>query len=99
MTQYGTGVQVTEDWSLSTDGDATFAPRIVADDYDDDSLIRPQLSVISKLQETNRFAAGVVTADGEVLTATWDVAGLTEALQPVLAVARNAIPAPWDQPI
>ena len=99
MTQYGTGPMVIEDWSLSTNGEATFAPRIVVVDYDDDSLIRPQLRVISKLQETDRFAAGVVTADGEVLTATWDVAGLTEALQPVLAVARNALPAPWDRPI
>ena len=107
MTQYGTGAQVTENWGLSTNGGATFAsaPRLYDDGYDDGSLILPQdkdkdhVRVISKLQETDRFTAGVVTANGEVLTATWDVAGLTEALQPVLAVARNAIPAPWDQPI
>ena len=55
--------------------------------------------MISKLLETDRLAAGVVTTNGEVLTTTWNVAGLTEALKPALAVARNAIPAPWDQPI
>lgn len=98
MTQYGSDPIVIEDWRLSTDGEATFAPR---DQKREHRILTTGLPprLISKLQETDRFAAGVATVDGEVLTATWDVAGLTEALQPVLTVARNAIPAPWDQPI
>ena len=104
MTQYGTGPMVIEDWSLSTNGESTFAsqergrgPRRFSRGRLSRRSPEDQMRVINKLQETNRFAAGVVTVDGDVLTATWDVAGLTEALQ-LLAVARNAIPAPWDQP-
>ena len=94
MTQYGTGPQVTEDWGLSTDGKATFVPdnpvrtrkRRLYDALSNRG--RGARDMISKLQETGRFAAGVVTADGEVLTATWDVAGLRAALEPAEQAAR-----------
>ena len=41
---------------------------------------------ISKLQEVDRLEARVVTKHGVTLTATWDVRGLREALDPIVAV-------------
>ena len=76
-TRYGTGRAVTEDWGLRRNEYETYAL---------DNRVRGPGGVISKLQETDRFEASVVTVEGKALTATWEVAGLREALRPVVAV-------------
>ena len=80
-TRFGTGEAVTEDWDLETG-----EKHIKENTYAPDSRVLGREGLVSKLQETDRFVARVVTAVGETLTATWDVVGLTGALKPVLAV-------------
>ena len=62
-------------WTISTDGTATFvntAGRRLAD-----------VAFLTKLRQDNRFAAQVVRYNDSTITATWDVTGLTAALQPL----------------
>ena len=70
---------MTADWSLL---------RSSATIVRGDRVSRPE-GVLSKLQQTDHFEARLTTAKGEALMATWQVAGLAEALQPVLAACRE----------
>ena len=63
-------------WGLSTSKQATFVNtegRRLAD-----------VAFLTKLQQSDRFAARVVRYNDSTVTATWDVIGLTVALQPLL---------------
>ena len=77
MTRHGTELAVKANWELVSDGGATHISSAVWGDT---------RGVIRKLQEVDRFEAFVVTAARETLTADWDVRGLQEALDPIVAV-------------
>ena len=67
-------------WGLSTSKQATFVNtegRRLAD-----------VAFLTKLQQSDQFAARVVRYNDTTITATWDVTGLTAALQPLLEHCR-----------
>ena len=73
--RFGTEEAFLTRWTISTDGTATFvntAGRRLAD-----------VAFLTKLRRDNRFAAQVVRYNDSTITATWDVTGLTAALQPL----------------
>ena len=73
---YGTGRGVTENLEWLVGGEGIHGPE----------------GVVRKLQETDRFEARVIRADGKALTATWDVRGLQEALVPAREVCSPTRP-------
>ncbi len=68
-------------WALSTSNESTFVPH--------NGQRPPNFPFVARLQESTRFVARVTRYNDETITATWDVAGLTAALQPVYTTCQD----------
>ncbi len=73
--RFGTEDMVPARWDLSTSGQSTFVPRL--------SSRLENFAFVMKLTQVDRFAARVAKYDQTSITATWDVIGLTTALEPL----------------
>ena len=73
--RFDAGAVESGQWSLSTDNTATFVPYTGGRP--------PNFLFVQRLQESTRFVARVARYNDQAITATWEVAGLTAALQVV----------------
>ena len=68
-------------WDLATSNTATFVPH--------NGQRPPSFAFVARLQESTRFVARVTRYNDQTITATWDVTGLTAALQPVYTACQD----------